>query len=184
MTVILPVYAKTIYGSPTSLGLALGAFGAGALAGSLLFGAIGRHWPRRLTFLTCWVLGPLVSFGTLALTPPLGVVVVAGFAGGLLFGPIKPLAVTVIQEHTPPRMLGRVFGALTALAQAGIPIGAVLAGVVVQAVGLVPTLLGMGAIYLAVTLGMSFNRPPPPGAAGHALHRLTTRLGRPPAAAW
>jgi hypothetical protein len=47
-------------------------------------------------------------------------------------------------------MLGRVFGALTALAQAGIPIGAVLAGVVVQQVGLVPTILGMGAIYLAV----------------------------------
>ena len=56
----------------------------------------------------------------------------------------------MIQEHTPPQMLGRVFGALTALAQAGIPIGAVLAGVVVQQVGLVPTILGMGAIYLAV----------------------------------
>ena len=55
-------------------------------------------------------------------------------------------------------MLGRVFGALTALAQAGIPIGAVLAGVVVQRAGLVPTILGMSAIYLLVTLGMFFNR--------------------------
>jgi predicted MFS family arabinose efflux permease len=51
-----------------------------------------------------------------------------------------------------------VFGALTALAQAGIPIGAVLAGVVVQAAGLIPTIIGMGAIYLAVTLAMSLNR--------------------------
>jgi Transmembrane secretion effector len=41
MVVVLPVYFKTIYGSPTSLGLALGAFGAGALAGSLLFGPSG-----------------------------------------------------------------------------------------------------------------------------------------------
>jgi MFS family permease len=65
LSVILPVYAKTIYGSPTSLGLALGAFGAGALTGSLVFGAIGRGWPRRLTFLSCWVLGPLVIFGFL-----------------------------------------------------------------------------------------------------------------------
>jgi MFS family permease len=79
--------------------------------------------------------------------------------GGLLFGPINPLASTVIQEHTPPQMLGRVFGALTALAQAGIPIGAVLAGFVVQDAGLVPTILGMGAIYLVVTLAMFFNRP-------------------------
>jgi predicted MFS family arabinose efflux permease len=55
-------------------------------------------------------------------------------------------------------MLGRVFGALTALAQAGIPIGAALAGVVVQRAGLVPTILGMGAIYLLVILGMVFNR--------------------------
>jgi predicted MFS family arabinose efflux permease len=158
VTVILPVYAKTFYGSPTSLGLALGAFGAGALTGSLIFGAIGRGWPRRLTLLGCWVLGPLVIFGTLALTPPLGILVVAGFAGGLLFGPINPIASTVIQEHTPPQMLGRVFGALTALAQAGIPIGAVLAGVVVQRAGLVPTIVGMGVLYLLVPLGMFFNR--------------------------
>jgi predicted MFS family arabinose efflux permease len=90
MAVILPVYAKTIYGSPTSLGLAIGAFGAGALTGSLVFGAISRGWPRRLTFLSCWVLGALVIFGFLALTPPLGVLVIAGFVGGLLFGPINP----------------------------------------------------------------------------------------------
>jgi hypothetical protein len=55
-------------------------------------------------------------------------------------------------------MLGRVFGALTALAQAGIPIGAVLAGVIVQRAGLVPTIVGMGALYLLVPLGMFFNR--------------------------
>jgi MFS family permease len=106
MVVILPVYAKTIYGSPTSLGLAIGAFGAGALMGSLVFGAIGRGWPRRVTFLACWVLGPLVIFGTLAATPPLWVVVPAGFVGGLLFGPINPIASNVIQEHTPPACWG------------------------------------------------------------------------------
>ena len=158
VTVILPVHAKTFYGSPTSLGLALGAFGAGALTGSLLYAAVGRGWPRRLTLLGCWVLGPLVVFGTLALTPSLGVLVVAGFAGGLLFGPINPIASMVIQEHTPPQLLGRVFGALTALASAGIPIGAVLAGVVVQRAGLVPTIVGMGVLYLLVPLGMFFNR--------------------------
>jgi hypothetical protein len=66
--------------------------------------------------------------------------------------------VTVIQEHTPPQMLGRVFGALTALAQAGIPVGAVLAGLAVQQLGLVPTILVTGAIYLLVSLAMVFNR--------------------------
>ena len=104
------------------------------------------------------MLGAPVIFGFLALTPPLGVLVIAGFVGGLLFGPVNPIASTVIQEHTPSDLLGRVFGALTALAQAGIPIGALLAGVVVQKAGLIPTIVGMGAIYLLVPLGMFFNR--------------------------
>jgi hypothetical protein len=30
-------------------------------------------------------------------------------------------------------------------------------GVVVEGLGLIPTILGMGAIYLAVTIGMFFN---------------------------
>jgi predicted MFS family arabinose efflux permease len=75
----------------------------------------------------------------------------------LIAGPIKPLYVTVIQENTPPQMLGRVIGTLNALAQAGIPFGAALAGFVVETMGPVPTILGMGAIYLAVTVGMFFN---------------------------
>jgi hypothetical protein len=62
-----------------------------------------------------------------------------------------------VQERTPPQMLGRTFGTLTALVYVGIPIGSVPAGVLVRAVGLVPTIAGMGANYLAVTLGMFFN---------------------------
>ncbi len=49
-----------------------------------------------------------------------------------------------------------VSGTLTTLAYVGIPLGSILAGVVVEGVGLVPTILGMGAIYLAVTVGMFF----------------------------
>ena len=101
---------------------------------------------------------------------------VAGFAGGLLFGPHQPHRVHGHPgAHATPA--GRVFGALTALASAGIPIGAVLAGVVVQQAGLVPTIVGMGVLYLLVPLGMFFNQSlrqmdtqrrgmPRPGASG------------------
>jgi hypothetical protein len=41
----------------------------------------------------------------------------------MMFGPVNPIFAMVVQEHTPLQMLGRVFGALTAFAQAGIPIG-------------------------------------------------------------
>jgi predicted MFS family arabinose efflux permease len=158
VSVIMPIYAKTIYDSAESLGVVLGALGAGAFAGTLLFGAVGRRLTsRRLTFLSCFVAAPLLIFTTLAATPPLAVVVTAGALGGLFAGPINPIYETVIQENTAPQMLGRVFGTLNALAQAGIPVGAALAGFVVEGVGLVPTILGMGAIYLAVTVGMFFN---------------------------
>jgi predicted MFS family arabinose efflux permease len=157
ISVVIPVYAKTFFGSPESLGVVLGAFGVGALVGTLLFGAVGRNWPRRLTFLACYVTGPVVIFGTLAATPPLGVLVAAAAVAGLIFGPVNPLYTTVIQENTPPQMLGRTFGVLVALALAGIPLGSALAGSVVEAAGIVPTIVGMGAIYLAMILGMFLN---------------------------
>jgi MFS family permease len=156
-TVVAPVYAREVFDSAGALGLMVGAFGGGALLGTLAFGAVGRRWPRRPTFLACFVAAPLVGFGTLALTPSLGVVVAAVFLAGLLAGPINPIYETVIQEHTPPAMLGRVFGTVTALAFALIPVGSVLAGVSIQRFGTVPTILGMGAVYLLVTLAAVLN---------------------------
>jgi MFS family permease len=157
LTVVAPVYAKDVYGSPASFGALVGSFGAGAFVGSLLFGSVGRTWPRRRMFLSCYLVGAGLIYGTLALSPPLAVVIVAAIAAGLAFGPVNPIFATVTQENTPPHLLGRVFGALTAIAQAAIPIGAVLAGIAVQRAGLIPTIVGMGVIYVVVTIGMFFN---------------------------
>ena len=156
LTVVAPVYAKEIYGSPASFGALVGSFGAGAFAGSLLFGAVGRTWPRRRMFLTSYVVGAGLIYGTLALSPPLAVAIVAA-AAGPAFGPVNPIFATVTQENTPPQLLGRVFGALTTIAQAAIPIGALVAGVALQQAGLIPTIVGMGVIYVVVTIGMFFN---------------------------
>jgi predicted MFS family arabinose efflux permease len=71
MSVVAPVYASDIYGSAASFGAMLGAFGAGALVGTLAFSVVGHRLPRRLTFLTCMLLAPVVMFGSLAATPPL-----------------------------------------------------------------------------------------------------------------
>ena len=54
-------------------------------------------------------------------------------------------------------MLGRVFGAASAIAQAGVPVGAVLAGAVLLQAGLVPTIVGMGSVYLVSMLEMSLD---------------------------
>ena len=157
LTVVAPVYAKQINGSPASFGALVGSFGAGAFAGSLLYGSVGRTWPRRRMFLSCYVVGAALIYGTLALSPPLAVAIIAAIAAGLAFGPVNPIFATVTQENTPQDMLGRVFGALTAIAQAAIPIGAVIAGVAVQGAGLIPTTVAMGVIYVVVTIVMFFN---------------------------
>lgn len=157
IAVVLPVYAHQVYGSAATLGIMLGAYGAGTFAGTALFGAIGRRLPRRGTFIACWVAAPLIIYAVLAATPPLLVVVPAGILAGLVAGPINPLYMMTIQDSTPPHMLGRTFGSLTALAQAGVPFGSVLAGVAVERLGLVPTLVGMGVIVLAITSSMLVN---------------------------
>ena len=156
VTVILPVYAREFYGSAASLGAMVGSLAGGAFVGTLLFGAVGHRLPRRLTLISCFVLAPLILYAALVTTPPLEVVVAAGALAGLISGPINPLYETVIQEQTPPQMLGRVFGALQALAMAGIPFGTALAGFAVAGLGLIPTIAAGGVIYVAVTLSMFF----------------------------
>lgn len=46
---------------------------------------------------------------------------------------------------------------VTAIAQAAFPIGAVIVGLAVQQAGLIPTIVGMGAVYVVVTISMFFN---------------------------
>jgi MFS family permease len=151
------VYAKEIFGSPESLGLMLGSFAAGTLAGTIAFGAIGRILPRRRLFLWGWLLAVVITYGSLAAQLPLAGIVLAGVVGGLLAGPINPILAIVVQENTPPQLLGRVFGAVIAIAQAGIPFGAAIAGVVIEGVGLIPTIAVGGVVYAAVIALMFFN---------------------------
>jgi MFS family permease len=127
LTVIAPVYGKEIYGSPASFGALVGSFGAGAFAGSLLFGSVFRTWPRRRVFLICFL-----DRCRPHLRNPRALAA-AGCRNrrcdhcGIRVRAVNPIFATVTQENTPPHLLERVFGALTAIAQAAIPIGAVVA---------------------------------------------------------
>jgi len=158
VTVVLPVYAMALYGSAASLGFVVGAFAAGAIIGALLFGILKRHPPRRIMFLLSFAVAAVLVYGTLVSKPPLGILVAAAGIGGIVAGPINPLFLTVIQETTPTRLLGRVSGAINGLVQAAIPFGAVLAGIAIEGLGLIETVLIMGTVYLTVIAVMSFNR--------------------------
>jgi MFS family permease len=149
--VVMAVLAKDEYGSAADLGLMFGALGGAALVGALGYGAIGHRLPRRKTFVCCFAVVP-VMYLVMATVPPLPVTLAALAIAGLAAGPINPLIFTVLTEAVPSHLRGRVFGAVRAGAWASIPLGILLGGVVVGAIGIAPTFLAIGLCYLMVTL--------------------------------
>jgi MFS family permease len=148
--VLLPVFVDEAFGSPVSLGLILGTFGGFALLSSLAFSVIGHELPRRKTFVLAFVAASLPYFA-LSTLPSLPVTLVVAAWWGLAAGPLNPVLAVVAYERVPPHMRGRVFGVAAAGSYAAIPLGALLGGVLVEAVGIQATLLAIGACYLAVT---------------------------------
>jgi MFS family permease len=155
-SVLLPVYAQQLLGSALELGIMVGVFGAAALLGAGLFGAIGHRLPRRITFATAFVVVGLPMF-LLALTPPFPLPAVALGLIGLAAGPINPIISTVLYERIPAAMRGRVLGTITAGAFVAIPLGVLVAGFVVERIGLGNTFLAIAICYLVVTASIWVN---------------------------
>jgi hypothetical protein len=99
----------------------------------------------------------VLLYGGLALTPPLGVMLVLTLLGSVVAGPIVPLIFTVVQTVTPAEVYGRVFGALQSLSAALAPPVIAIVGFAIEGAGIVPTIVALGVVYLAVTLGMLLN---------------------------
>jgi MFS family permease len=148
--VLMPVFVEEAFGSAAYLGLLYGVFGGFALAGSLVFSAVGHRLPRRLTFVVCFSVMPLMYF-LLSTLPPLPVAVVALGVAGLSVGPINPLLGTLQFELVPAEIRGRVFGAIQAGAWGAIPAGVLLGGAVAGAIGVGWTFLVIASCYALVT---------------------------------
>ena len=154
--VIYPDYIKHFFGSAVVLGVLVAAFGGAAFAGTLIFGAIGHRLPRRLTFSVCFILISL-RFWIMALVPPLAILIVTNIFSGLSAGPLNPIMTTLEQEQVPQEMRARVFGTTTAGVFLGMPLGVILSGYLVQAIGIQASLLVVGACYLATTISLLVN---------------------------
>jgi len=163
--VVMPVLAREAYGSATDLGLMYGVLGGAGLVGSLAYSAVGHRLSRRLTFVCCFSVVPIMYLA-LATLPPFPAALAALAVVGLAAGPLNPLLLTVSTEVVPTRLRGRVFGATRAGAWAAIPLGILLGGVVVETMGVAATLLAIGLCYLVVT-GYGFFNP--------AFHELDPR---------
>ncbi|MCK8608067.1 MFS transporter [Agromyces sp. C10] len=147
MTVLKPVYASQVLGDPAVLGFMVGCFAAGALTGSALFGIIGHRASGRTMFAICFVLAGAPPYAAMALGAPVEVLFPVLAASGLAAGAINPMIATALYSVVPDGMRARVFGALTAGVAASMPVGALLAGVTVEAFGLGGVLAGAAVLY-------------------------------------
>ncbi len=154
LTVVVTVYAEHNFGTPSSLGLMLGAFAGGVLISSISFATFGHRLPRRATFSVAMV-AHSIPIWVLVFEPSLVASVATLALMGLVAGPIGPIIFTLLQERTPERLLGRVNGASLALAISAAPLGAALAGWSLGTFGLKPVLVAIGSGLLVVSLTLA-----------------------------
>ncbi|KAA1419902.1 MFS transporter [Mumia zhuanghuii] len=149
--VLLPVWAHDSGAGAAGMGLALTVMSAAAVVGSLLASALAHRMRRRPVFFVGFLVAGAPRFIVLLLDVPLPVVLGVFAVAGLGSGFLNPILGAVLFERVPQRLYGRV-GALTdAIAWAGMPVGGLMAGVAVTAVGLSPVLLVCGVAYFLTT---------------------------------
>jgi len=152
LEVVLPGFvARDLHATASAYGLLWTVFAVGALVGSALWGN-RRHLPR----LGWWLAGNFFVWGLVVLalstTHHLLAAVSVMACGGFVYSPYLLWTNTYLQQAVPGNLLGRLFGAYTALTGLGLPLGALLAGAV--APGLPVRLLLALAGLASVALGL------------------------------
>ena len=152
ITVLMPAYASTVGADGAIFGVMVAVFSGGALAGAGLFTWLGHRLPRRPVLVLSFLLAGAPPYLAMAAGVPVPVLLAVLAVAGLAAGSINPLITTVLYERVPRQLRARVLGAMTTGVSLGLPLGSLGAGLAVTAAGLVPVLLGVGAVYALVTL--------------------------------
>ncbi len=149
-SVLFPKYFADLH-QPEELGWVLMALASGGLVGALGYATLTKHVPRRTTLLVAMLtLGVATVF--FSLLPPLPVILVLATLVGLVFGPIQPIYLYVMQTRAPHHLRGRVVGVMTSLAYAAGPLGLLMAGPLTDSVGLRATFMALALPILLTGL--------------------------------
>lgn len=157
--VLLPVYSRDVLDNADLVGWLLAANGIGAVVGSFGYAPASRRLLRNrwATFVGCFAL-ICVARLVMVLEPGLWPMLLVTFAIGLASGPINPLVTGVVERVTPERMLGRIWGAVMAMAFAAAPIGIFLNGWLTEQLSLRTTLAVFGGLYVLLIAYALTNR--------------------------
>jgi MFS family permease len=152
-TIIMPVYAKQVYGSSVQLGLFYSALAGGSLLGLAAYGIFGSRLKARPTIIFGFGTR-VIAYGILAALPSFPIAAAAIALESICFEPINPLADVFLQRRTPPEMRGRVFGLISAIASGTLPVGTLIGGLLLSSVGLMTTMIIITLASLVHIIGI------------------------------
>jgi predicted MFS family arabinose efflux permease len=157
LLLVLIVRAKDLGASAELIGAMFAFLGGGAILGAVIAPAVARNVPAKIVIvgtLWLWAAYPLVL---IALPNAVVIGLVAGVAN--IFGPIFNVVLSAYRYAlVPDRLLGRVGSVMLLVAWGTIPLGAISAGFLLEALGAVTTLLVLAGVNLAVALGATLAR--------------------------
>lgn len=149
--VLLALYSREVVGDPRAFGLLTGMLGAGAVAGTIVYGATGERLPMRLTYGLAFLLAGVPRVLVLALGAPFPVALAVTAVSGFAAGAINPILGILQYNRIPAPLRARVIGTMTAAMYAGMPIGGLLAGSLSSLTGLDVTLLMFTCVYVLIS---------------------------------
>ncbi|MCL2535152.1 MAG: MFS transporter [Nocardiaceae bacterium] len=155
-SVLFPKYFTDL-GQPAELGWVLMAMSVGGLVGALAYGVLAPRVRRRNLMLVA-VTGLGLSMIGMAFLPPLWVLLALALVIGLVYGPVGPIANWAMQTRSPEHMRGRVVGVMTSTAYAAGPLGYLLAGPLIDQIGIRTTFFAL-AIPVVAVAGVCFTLP-------------------------
>jgi predicted MFS family arabinose efflux permease len=163
LVLVVIVAARDAGASGTVIGVVLGLVGAGGILGALAAPLARRRIPLNVIIMgAIWFWAVLLLVLALAPPPygPGGVFAVMAFAGSIWNVASGTYAVAV----TPDALLGRMQAAARVVALGGIPFGALVCGLLLDAVGPSATAVALAAamsvLAFAATASSAVRRPP------------------------
>ena len=154
--VTFALYAQTLYGEALSMGLMIGIFGTTALIGTLLYSWLGEKYSRRWVFIIGFTIVG-TRFFLLLFYPSLPITLVILALTGLALGPVNPILSIISYERIPDSLRARVLGLISAGALVATPVGVLIAGYLLEFLGMTPALIIYGTIYIAAIGSLIFN---------------------------
>lgn len=152
--VAMPIHiTDDLHASATLLGAYYTAFGVGGLVGGVVAGHL-RRWPLRATTISI-VVGFGVAMLPLGLGAPVSLSLPAFALAGLIWAPYMSTSMALFQRGTSIAQLPAVLAANGAILVLAVPLGTMLGGPLVGAIGARPTLLlcAMAIVALGLIAG-------------------------------